>query len=109
MRAGWLRHRVTFQEKVVTLSDLGEEEITWSRVITLWASVEPMRAREFSAQQQETAVADVKIRARDPRSTVIVPEMRAVWNGHTFNIRAVTRPLERGKDMEIVCTEVLNG
>jgi hypothetical protein len=33
--------------------------------------------------------------------------MRATWNGHTYNIRSVTRPYEKGRDMELMCTEVL--
>lgn len=107
MRAGRLRHRVTFQSKNVVISALGEETITWSDVITVWGSVEPVRAREYSAQQQETSQMTTRIFARDTRSTEILPEMRATWNGHTYNIREVIRPYERGRDMELLCTEVL--
>jgi SPP1 family predicted phage head-tail adaptor len=89
------------------MSPLGEEVITWSTVITLWASVEPLRAREYSAQQQETSEVSTRIFTRDPKTTTITPEMRASWEGHTYNIRQVIRPYEKKRDMELLCTEVL--
>lgn len=107
MNIGWLRHRLTIQEKgSITLTTLGEEEITWTDVGTYWASVEPLRGREYLARQVETAEITTRIRLRYP-GTDITPEMRAQCNGHTYNIRQVINVLERDKMVELMCTEVL--
>lgn len=108
MRAGWLRHRITIQRREESLNDLGEPVGSWLPVITLWGSVQPLRGDERDRQQVETAMLTTKIICRDTRQTVIRPDMRAVWNGHIYDIHEVIRPYEKKRDMELMCSEVIN-
>lgn len=103
MRAGWLRHRVVVQEKNVTRNDYGEEIVAWTNVATLWASVEPVRGREYRAADSEQADISVKIRARYYAG--ILPTMRAIWNGHIYDIEQVVRPLEINREVILMCRE----
>ena len=106
MRAGQLRHRVTLQQKgSVTQNEFGEEVISWTTVDIVWASVEPLRGREFIQAKQEQAMIDTKIRMRHRDG--VTPVLRAVWNGRVYDILSVVRPEERQREIELMCREVL--
>lgn len=105
MRAGRLRHRVTFQEKTLTQNEYGEAIETWADMATVWASVSPRGGREALTQAEETQTLRVDIRARSRDD--VTPEMRATWNGHTYDIEQVVRFDEAGRDMLAVGVEVL--
>lgn len=106
MRAGRLRHRVVLQEKgTVSQNEFGAEVITWTAVATVWASVEPLRGREFIQAKQEQAAIDTRIRLRHRDG--ITPVMRAVWNGRVYDILSVIRPEERQREIHLMCREVL--
>lgn len=105
MRAGWLRHRVVLQRKTSSISSVGEPVDTWATYADVWASVEPQRAREYVAAQSEQARGQWVIKTRY-RSDVSRLD-RAVWNGHTLEIESVVSPFERGRDLELVCREIL--
>lgn len=52
MKAGRLDRRITIQRKQVSQSDSGQPIETWSILVTVWASVGPLRGDEvFSAPQ----------------------------------------------------------
>lgn len=104
MRAGWLRHRVTIQEKVVTRDAYGEEDFTWRDLSTVWASVEPARGREFLMAQTEQVLYDTLIRMR--YGTDVTPENRLVWNGQYYDVDSAVSILEKNKELEIRCTRV---
>ncbi|WP_395585520.1 head-tail adaptor protein, partial [Pseudomonas syringae group genomosp. 7] len=44
--SGTLRHRVLIQQQVTTRDSDGIEQTSWVDVATVWASVEPLSARE---------------------------------------------------------------
>lgn len=104
MRSGWLRHRVTIQEKVVTRDAYGEEDFTWRDTSTVWASVEPMRGREFLQATAEQVTYDTTVRMR--YGTAITPENRLTWNGQYYDVRSVVSVLEKAKELEIHCIRV---
>ena len=104
MRAGWLRHRVTIQEKVITRDVYGEEDFTWENTRTVWASVEPARGREFLQAQTEQVTYDTTVRMR--YGTTITPENRIVWNDQYYDVRSVVSVLEKGKELEVQCLRV---
>ena len=62
--AGKYDQRVTFQQKGVTKNAIGEEVVTWSDVVTLWAEVVPLRGGEFYAANQTQQSVDVRFRIR---------------------------------------------
>lgn len=82
--AGKLRHRVLIQQQVTTRDGDGVEQKAWVDVATVWASVEPLSAREFmqSGQTQSAVTARITMRYRDGLS----PSMRLVHRGEIFNI-----------------------
>lgn len=84
MAAGGLRHRVLIQEQVTTRDSDGIAQTAWVDVATVWASVEPLSAREFiqSGQTQAAVTARITIRHRPGMR----PSMRLVHRGEVFNI-----------------------
>lgn len=104
MRSGWLRHRVTIQEKVVTRDAYGEEDFKWKDSVTVWASVEPARGREFLQLQVEQVTYDTLIRMR--YGTAVSPKNRIRWNSQSYDVRSVVSVLEKGKELEVRCTRV---
>lgn len=84
LSAGKLRHRVLIQQQVTTKDEDGVQTTTWVDVATVWASVEPLSAREFiqSGQTHSAVTARITMRYRDGLS----PSMRLVHRGEIFNI-----------------------
>ena len=106
MRAGLLRHRVTIQEKgTVERNSYGEEVITWAEVDTVWGSVEPLLGKEFLAAKREGAEVTTRIRIR--YRSGITPTMRVVWGSHTYDIESVVEVEGRGRELQLMCREVL--
>ncbi|SDI07125.1 phage head closure protein [Pseudomonas panipatensis] len=91
MKAGPLRHLVTFQEKVKTRNpESGAVEYTWSdRWAGVYASVEPLSARDLLAAKaaQTELSARIVIRYREG----VEPTMRIVHRGAIYAI--VGKPL----------------
>lgn len=81
---GTLRHRVLIQQQVTTRDSDGIEQTAWVDVATVWASVEPLSAREFiqSGQTQAAVTARITMRYREG----MLPTMRLVHRGEIFNI-----------------------
>ena len=105
MRAGQLRHRVTIQQKSVARNSYGEEVITWADVDTVWASVEPLRGREFIEMRRAGAEVTTRIRMR--YRSGIAPEMRVVYGSHTYDIKSVVHVEERQRELHLMCREVI--
>lgn len=82
--AGKLRHRVLIQQQVTTRDGDGVEQTAWVDVATVWASVEPLSAREFiqSGQTQSAVTTRITMRQRDG----LLPSMRLIHRGEVFNI-----------------------
>jgi len=104
VRAGQLRHRVTFQEKDVTQNSFNEEIITWDDVDTVWAQVEDLSGREFLESKRLAAEVGTRITIR--YRSDIVPEMRAVWGSINYDIVAVIDPTGEKRLLEVMCTKV---
>lgn len=82
--AGRLRHRVLIQQQVTTRDDDGVQTTNWVDVATVWASVEPLSAREFiqSGQTQVAVAARITIRYR----AGLQASMRILHRGQVYNI-----------------------
>lgn len=92
MRAGSLRHRITFQAQgLVQDSATGEMLPVWE---TVWekvpASVEPLSARDLIAAQasQSEASGRMVIRYR----AGVLPTMRILHRGDVYNIQGMPMP-----------------
>ncbi len=111
MRAGRLRHRITFQDRVNTADGNGGNTITWTDNREVWGSVEPAKtakSREFYESATENANIDGKIVTR--YFSGFDPTMRVSWKSRSrvFNIEAVVNPDERDKMFEILYSEVIS-
>lgn len=82
--AGTLRHRVLIQQQATIRDDDGVSQTTWGDVAEVWASVEPLSAREFiqSGQTQAAITARITIRYRAD----LQASMRILHRGQVYNI-----------------------
>jgi len=106
MFAGWLRHRIVIQELVGTKNSYGEVVQSWQDVATVWASIEPLRGREYVEAAAAQVNVDHRIRIR--YRSGISPKMRVKYGERTFQINSVVDPREEHKEMELMCEEDVN-
>lgn len=105
MNIGDLRHRITIQQPVESSNTFGEVEKTWQDVATVWASIEPLRGREYFDSQQINAEVTTRIRIRYRPG--IKPKMRVVYGERIFDIQSVIDVEERHKEIHLMCKEVM--
>ena len=105
MRAGPLRHRVQIQSVVRAETAAGGRAETWSTDRTTWASIEPIKGREFFAEAKVQA--DVTHRIRMRNSTGLTVRNRVKFGTRIFNLVEVIDSAERGISHEIMATEVV--
>lgn len=95
LAAGRLRHRITLQQPVPSRDETTGEVIeVWLAVDDVWASIEPISAREFiqSAALQAEVVARITIRYRAD----ILPTWRIVHGTKTYKIEGILADKESG-------------
>lgn len=95
IKAGKLRHQVVVERKARTQDpNTGEITYEWVEFRKLWASVEPLSAREFIAAQatQSKVTARIVARFRDD----IDPTMRIRFRGKFYNIEGVLPDMRSG-------------
>ena len=107
MRAGKLRHKVTIQDYTESQNSYGEMTKTWSDYATVWASIEPVRGREFWESQQINAEVTAKITIRHLYG--INPKMRVKHDNRIFEIISVINPEERNVELQLMVKESVNG
>lgn len=108
MRAGQLHEQVIIQEKSVTRDALGAEVVTWVTHAEVWASIEPLRGREYLDARQVQADVDTRIRHR--YLPTVTPSMRVLWGARVYEI--VSPPIhvgERRRETHLMCREQNNG
>ncbi|MGP4843313.1 phage head closure protein [Marinobacter sp. 1Y8] len=106
MRSGSLRHRVEIQKPVTAQNpNTGSMVVTWQEVAQVWASVEPLSAREFiSAQAGQSEInARIVIRYRPG----ITAAMRIIHREQVFNIEGVLP--DAGSGLEYLTLPVSTG
>ncbi len=104
MQAGNLRERVTLQQKTVTRDAYGAEVITWTDIATVWASVEPLRGREFLEQRRDGHEVTTRITVR--YRSGLEPIHRAVHRSTVYDIQAVIHQETRFRALELLCLAV---
>jgi SPP1 family predicted phage head-tail adaptor len=104
MQAGKLRHRVTIQQAVEAHNAYGETIRTWSTVATVYASVEPIRGREFFDAEQVQSEISQRVRMR--YRSGIKPTMRLLYGSRLLQIQAVIDVEERHREIHLMCREM---
>ena len=99
---GELRHKVTVQ-KPITVSDAGYESVSYTDVATVWASIAPLKGREFWTAKQiaSTVTHRVIIRYRSDVSA----NYRILFGSRVFDIETVRNIDERGRWLVMECIE----
>jgi len=85
--AGKLRHRVVIEEQVTTKNSFGENDTYWAHFATVWASIEPLSAREFIAAQQVQSKVSARITIRHRPG--LKASMRILHGSTVFNIEGM--------------------
>lgn len=103
MRAGWLRHRITIQTPATVQSASGQVNPGWSDYLSAWASIEPLRGREYMEGRQTQASVDHRVRMRYRAG--ITPKMQVVFGSRTFQIVSVINVIEGKRELNLMCRE----
>lgn len=111
MRAGDLRHRVTFQSRSMAADTYGAQSPVWTDVATVWSDISPLFGRELQAAQQINVEISHSITIRFQQQFAgpkAVAAMRIVYGDRIFNIHASIDPDERRKSLVLTASEGLN-
>ena len=101
MQAGRLRHRVLIQKYEQTFDGWGTPIKGWADWAQVWAAIEPLRGQEFIAAQAAQSSTTVRVRIR--RRPGITTEMRLVFEGRFYNIKAVIETETRRREVQLMC------
>jgi|SRR5690625_144321 len=106
--SGKLRHKVALQKQIRTQDPVtGAMKTTWQTVAAVWASVEPLSAREFIAAQAAQSAVSARIVIRH-RSDVDAT-MRILHRGRIYNIEGVLADPRSGREyLTLPCSEGVN-
>jgi SPP1 family predicted phage head-tail adaptor len=110
IRAGKLRHLVSFQVPLVEIDSNGDTTQSWEDAFDgqqISAQIEPLSGRELIAAQQVHSQVSTRITVRYRPG--IVPEMRLLHRGTVYNIEAVIPDPDSGfRHATLMCTSGTN-
>jgi SPP1 family predicted phage head-tail adaptor len=100
MSAGDLNQRVTFQSLQPGRDSMGQPLSAWVNVCTVWANVRVPTGAESIRAGAETATARLSIRIRYRQG--LSADMRVLWNGQVYEIKAPPLADRRAGRVDIV-------
>jgi SPP1 family predicted phage head-tail adaptor len=103
MQAGQLRHRVTIQKFTVACDTAGEGTKTWTTHATVWASVRPIRGREFFEAQKMSSEVTAKITTR--YISGVLPSWRFLHGTKIYTIQEMIDVDDRHRMLEFMVKE----
>ncbi len=98
-----MRHKVTLQQKILTEDGAGGYSTAWEDVATLWAQITPLRGSETTSGGKISAPSSHRFRVR--YSSTVQADMRLLFDGRTFNIRAIQNTDEKNHMLEVLVEE----
>lgn len=109
LQAGKLRHRVVIQYPVETQNqDTGAIDIVWTNLATVWASIEPLSAREFIAAQSEASRITTRIIIRYRSDVNSKMRLYHSFKGQYYDIHGVLSDKNSGLEyLTLPCSEGL--
>ncbi len=107
MRAGALRHRVTFQKITTAQGTRGGVVESWDDHVTVWAAVEYLRirSREFWDAHKANSEAQGTVRIRHRAD--IDPSMRIRYGDKTLHILVPFTYDTKNREMRLLFKEAL--
>ena len=103
MRAGSLRHKITFQQLTVANDTWGHSAETWTDQVTTYAAIWTLRGTERMESMKLDNEITHKIRVRYKRD--LNPKMRIKFGERYFNILSMVDPDERHIYYEMMVNE----
>lgn len=103
MQIGKLRYKITIENVIETINDLGEVIERWNEFAKVWAEISPLRGREYWASKQTTSEITGKIRIR--YLVDITSKMRVKFGERIFDIEAVLNTDERKIETILLVSE----
>lgn len=104
MNPGRLRHRITFLYLAKEQDEVGDTVLVERPWKTVWASVEPLKGREYFEARKIQSEASHKITIRYLPG--ITPEMKIEFKGRIFDIEGPPiNPEERNEYLEMYVIE----
>lgn len=101
MKAGDLRHRVLLQSLGTTQDSIGQPVIAWADFATVWGDVRFLSGLETVKADAPISVARASIRIRFLAG--VVANMRATYDGRTFDIKAVLPDSTGRRFIDLAC------
>lgn len=103
---GRKRSRVTFQRRSETIDSSGGQSTTWTTLHTCWASIAPLRGRDFLAAQQMQSDVTHRIFVNYNTSTsTLTPADRMSQGTRRFDILSILNVDEKDTELEIMAVE----
>lgn len=93
----------TVQRQSSGQSATGQPNGAWTDLSQEWTQIEPVSGREYFNASGERAEITHKLTMRAGRS--YAPRDRVVYGSRVFNIRSVLNREERGRYLDLMCTE----
>lgn len=104
LAAGTLNRRVTIQSQLTTQDSYGQEQQTWTDVLTCWASIHAATSREVYAAAGFVSQLSHVVTVRYT-FTPITSAMRVLYGTRTFQVQAVVDPDESRVMLNLYCLE----
>lgn len=104
MRAGTLRHRVTFQRPISATNARGEKTKSWSDYRTVSALIRPTSGRDFLDVHQTETETTAIITCRYIAG--VKPSMRIKFEDRYFEIVHPINPEERCRELQFLVREL---
>ena len=104
MNPGKLRHRITFLHLAESENEVGDTVLVEAPFKTVWASVEPLKGKEYFEARKIQSEATHKITIRYMPG--VSPDMKIEFKGRIFEIEGPPiNPEERSSYLELYATE----
>lgn len=103
IKAGDLRHRITIQERVKVSDNMGSYTIVYSDVVSVWAALWPVSAKEqiSSDKIEMSTIRRIRIRYYSDLDS----SMRIEFGTRHFNIVSIINPDEKNEMLDLICEE----
>jgi SPP1 family predicted phage head-tail adaptor len=105
MRAGKLDKRVTLQSPPIGRDSHNQPTGPWVDVVTCWAAIEPLSAKERFVAGAADAEVTHRIRIRYRADVGFSAKMRVKYGARIFRVEGIRDPLEAHRELELLAVE----
>lgn len=102
MQAGKLTERITIEQLVEGVDEIGQPVSEWLTYVEAWAEIRHLSGLESIKAGAETSIVKSSIRIRRRPTRKVRSSMRVVHDGTVYNIEAVLPHVKRSY-LDLVC------